>query len=271
MIKATINFAGSDPARMISDGTTVSIEVDGSQIYSETPLDYPTAQEFIETINTLPEFSAELQEGYTFQVSSIMIGTWDLSASAELGIYPLSILSPYALMSWEQAKILINASEDERLNLETLINSVSLVAERDYAKRPLKKRLITQIVDGNDSTMLDLDTYPVESIQCWIDKNRLFGPGTEAEVLLYENIGLIKRPFGFPVGMKNVKLIYLAGYDPVPEDLVTACAESVAYLRGRLQQNGAGIRSMTAPNGINTTYELTFPMNAQRVFESYAK
>jgi len=153
-----------------------------------------------------------------------------------------------------------------------LINAVSTAAERYYAKRPLRQRQITRTVDGDGSDMIMLSAYPVDeaSVDVRVDSTRVFAVSTAVDVLVYEDTGIIIRDVGtFPVGRQNIRLDYIGGYDPVPLDLVMACAESVAYQRGRLQQNGAGIRSMSAPNGINTTYELTFPMNAQRVFESY--
>lgn len=270
----TITYAGAESnVLMHSDGETLSIEVDGSEVYSGVSSEYATAQAFADSIGALEGFTAVLSDGEDSSIASIYVGAWDLvSSPAVVGVSPLSVLSSSALMSWEDAERLIGAKESDRLFIESLINSVSIAAERYYAHRPLRSQSYTRTIDHDGSDLIILDTYPITSVEVRVDRTRVFAEASIVEVLSYAEQGMIraKTQGSFLSGYQVIRLAYTAGYDPVPADLVLACAESVAYSRTRLNQGGAGVRSMAAPNGINTTYELTFPMNAQRVFESYA-
>jgi len=188
----------------------------------------------------------------------------------------MSVLSDTALISWEFTnELLPNLRDTDKTRYERLINAASKTACR-ITKRELKAQDYTSILDGNGRDVLLLPEYPVNSVtSLYIDISRTFGDDTEeTNYLYYEDTGKLVLPYSyFPQYPQCVKVLYNAGFDPIPEDLELAVLEVVLYNAKRLSGDAGtvGIRSIAGADGLNTAYELTIPVNAQRVFESYRR
>ena len=188
----------------------------------------------------------------------------------------VSVLASYALVSWEFVKeMLPEAKDTQQLYYERLINAASTLANR-ISGRQLKAVDYTQILDGSGDESIVLPEYPANSVtSLYIDTSRAFAASTEmTDYLLYSDIGKLLLPSAtFPDSPQCVKVVYNAGLNPVPEDLEIAVLEVVVYNRKRLsgQGNMIGTKSSQAEGMITTAYELTIPVNAQRVFESYRR
>jgi hypothetical protein len=184
-------------------------------------------------------------------------------------------LDENALVTWEKLKSLFGIStDDSQPHYEDLINSASAVANR-YTGRRLAARDYTVVLDGCGCKSLLLPEYPVQSVtSLFIDTTRTFS--TEAEItdyLLYAEHGEIYYEGLFPDVRQSVKVIYNAGFNPIPEDLQAAVAEIVAWMERRLYEKGVGIgiRQIQGPAGGSTEYEMTIPLAAQRKLDLYVR
>lgn len=87
---------------------------------------------------------------------------------------------------------------------------------------------ITEYQDGEGDSTLVAEQYPINSItSIHDDVERAYGSDTliaSTDYVYYSEKGLIKLDnYYFAVGLKNIKLVYNAGYSTVPQDLEMAC------------------------------------------------
>ncbi len=185
-----------------------------------------------------------------------------------------------ALVTWATAQTLLNFGADQKYIAEFYINMASLVANRETG-RALKARDYDVQLDGHGGADLLLPEYPVNSLTAvYVDAARAFGTTTEiSDTLLYSEHGLIRRTSGvFPEEPKAVRVVYNAGYGydgaEIPHDLQLAVIEIISYSFSRMGSapgGGVGIRSVKGPDGMDTSYELTLPMNAKRLLSAYRR
>jgi len=185
------------------------------------------------------------------------------------------VLKAHALITWAFAQEMLDLDSVEQSRYEHLINIASATANR-VGRRIFAATDYTEYLDGNDSPRLLLPEYPVNSItELNIDVFWEFGSDTiESDYLLYEDRGEIYRKYAeFPACAQCVKVVFNAGYATVPDELQMAVLEVVAFNASRLANRGGiiGTKSFEADGAISTSYELTVPVNAQRVFEYYGQ
>lgn len=186
-----------------------------------------------------------------------------------------SVLASHALVSWEFAQEILELKDDEQTRFERLINAASATANR-IGRRVFGATDYTVYLDGNGSQRLLLPEYPVNSItELNIDTEWDYAADTiETDYLLYADRGEIYRKYAeFPDHPQCVKAVFNAGYATVPDELQMAVIEVVAYNAARIANRGTliGTKSFEADGAITTSYELTVPVNAQRVFEYYGQ
>lgn len=182
-----------------------------------------------------------------------------------------------ALLDWAKLKEYFPDYDDADQDFgELLINSASRTANR-ISRRKLAARDHTEILDGDGGRWIVLSQYPVNSLtSIFVDVARIFDPATELPSIYYEldaESGRIYADTPFPKWVRCLKVIYNAGYEfgSIPEDLEYAVVETVRWNWSRIRSANIGVRRMQNPDGIGTDYELTTPMNAQRVFEEYRR
>lgn len=183
-------------------------------------------------------------------------------------------LEAHALVTFAELQELMPTADTSRQTYaETLINMSSAVAEQ-YAKRKLAARDYSgERHSGDGRSMLMLREYPIVSVSAvYIDSTRTFA--AESEVSDYEidaEVGGLWRAEKWPAGHRNVSVDYRAGFESVPDDLRLAVVETVIFNWQRLQSQNIGARSARGLDGIETEFELTVPVNAQRTFEAYRR
>jgi len=140
--------------------------------------------------------------------------------------------------------------------LENYIDSVSWQFNK-FTDRLLKARDITDQYDGDGSTVMLLPEYPInEIISIFIDNNRAFGAETAVTDYVFYSDGTIKLDTNtFTTTAKGNKIIYNAGYETLPFDLVMACKDQIKWLYRRHRNNQEGIASITSMNGETTMTE----------------
>lgn len=181
-------------------------------------------------------------------------------------------LGPDALTDFATVKArLPQVLDTDQSEIEALIDAASALANQ-YARRRLAAREYTVELDGSGRDTLVLPAYPIGEVSAvYIDSARAFPDASAVtDYVRYDDEGILYRAAGWPAEKKNVRVVYTAGLDPVPADLRDAVLEVVAYNLRRFRGDAIiGVKSMSLSQGLTTQYELTIPVNAQRVFESY--
>lgn len=237
------------------------------------------------TADTLEELAA-LIEGYADYTATVLYGDdipteniLDLTVQAKgTEAYVLftlaSVLSSTALTTWARTKLFLGLQDSDQTVVEYLINAVTEEAER-VSGRSLKARTVTKDMDGTGRENLMLPVYPINSVtSLYVDDLRVFGASTELDedddFLVYTDEGMLAHlGSGWPEGRKNVRVTWSGGYSTVPERLQNAVIECVSWNLKRFRGAGIGVRSTSSPDGVNTSMEITIPLSALRVFESY--
>ena len=130
---------------------------------------------------------------------------------------------------------------DDQDLLQTWINRAEAVILRWTGREALLPAEVTEYLDGNAQGSIYLRRWPIiEIASLYVDQGGYYGSGTGAfpeSSLLTANTqyrarrggtdlcrGEVVRTDGYnwPIGFGNIKVIYTAGYDPVPEDLKLA-------------------------------------------------
>lgn len=183
-----------------------------------------------------------------------------------------------ALVTWATAQTLLGFDAGQKDVAEFYLNMASLLANRETG-RALKARDYDVQLDGNGSADLLLPEYPINLLTAvYVDTDRSFGSTTEiSDMLSYSEYGLVRRTSGtFPEEPKAIRVVYNAGYGydgaDIPQDLQLAVIEIISYSFSRMGSapgGGVGIRSIKGPDGLDTSYELTIPMNAKRLLGAY--
>jgi hypothetical protein len=136
--------------------------------------------------------------------------------------------------------------------LALLISSASIQLQ-NWARRCFVSQKFTESFDGEGDQTLFLKNYPITNIEQvdFVDmdgtvnivmangadftKYFFIGDGGEIDFIL-NNPGGYER---FPRGFKNVKIIYTAGYSPIPEDIQEACAEQIVFINDQGSANSS--------------------------------
>lgn len=187
-------------------------------------------------------------------------------------------LNEYALITWELAKSMLGYEEDDKAQAEFLINTASIRASK-IAGRKLSFISHDAYFSGTGTDTLLLTLFPVNKLtELRIDASRVFGDDTiitdydidmDAGILhLIDSI--------YPEGRKTVKIQYTTGYSLVsgvdlietPSDLQEAILEIVRWNWGRFQGSNFGIKG-SSTDGVNTSFEITVPLNARQIIEGY--
>ncbi len=183
-------------------------------------------------------------------------------------------LNDNALVTWDQLKRALGISkDDDESRYEWLINGASSRIEQ-MVGRKLFSAERTEYQAGHGGEIILLDCWPVSEIDSlYVDANREFGSDTEIDSEDYDldsGSGVVyllgKKA---PRGRKIIKVTYTGGYESIPEDLQAATVEIVVANFRRMAKNQGGIKSISAPDSVGTTYELSIPVNARQVIELY--
>ncbi len=145
--------------------------------------------------------------------------------------------------------------------------------------RLLKSRSITEYYDGDGSTWLMLNQYPLSSTTITVtidDGTRAFTTDmqlTTTDIRCDTDLGVIQVVgSAFSEGYRNVKVVYTAGYSSSESNstpLVSAQKDYVQLLWNRQNNRGSiGIRSESAESG-SRTYETDLPWSVMKVLQGY--
>lgn len=114
---------------------------------------------------------------------------------------------------------------------DTLIqNTITQKSKRcsEYCNRKFAARNLTEYYDGDESGILILNEYPVNSItSIHDDTDRVYGSDTliaSTDYVIKSDDGMVKFDgVLLTKGIDNIKVVYNAGFSTLPGDLVSAC------------------------------------------------
>lgn len=186
-------------------------------------------------------------------------------------------VGPFALTTRDDVKeylSITNATEDAFL--DRLIDAATAKIE-NFTTRKLAKRSYTHEFNGTGTQHLPLREFPIVTVaEVNIDARRLFNSGTVIQatfIVTSPEEGIIS--FGsatgaatistsiFPRGTKVIRVIYEAGFDPIPDDLAFATNKLVAMEFSRAREGADGISSESAL-GRSISWVDGLPLNIQQ-------
>lgn len=146
--------------------------------------------------------------------------------------------------------------------LEQLLNGGYKILE-DYIGYPLLQATYTEYYDGDDSSKLILRQRPLVSVtSIYVDSFRVFDAqylADSGDYYVDTYLGIVEffkhdgnGPGWFYIGIKNVKVTYVAGYVTISNNFAEILDEYVAYLFNRSGTEGFQAQSMGSKS---ETYE----------------
>ena len=182
------------------------------------------------------------------------------------------MLNEDALVNWDQVKKMLDFQDSQKEKIEFLINAVSQLANQ-YTYRKLRARDVTLQLDGRGASSIMLPDYPVNSVtSVFVDSARIFSPSTEKEVaFLNKESGICYINESIPSVPGCVLIQANVGYETIPEDLQLAVLEMIKHAATRMGSGNIGVKSVAAPEGISTSFELTIPAYARRILSTYKR
>ncbi len=133
----------------------------------------------------------------------------------------------------------------------------------------------TEQIDGRGSSRLVLKNRPIISIATVHDStSRTFGASAliaSTDYTFYDDSGLLQRTAGaFVNGIRNVQVVYVAGYATIPDDLQLAVCKLVGAYWNQMRQGADGITTEREAD-YNAAYEkVGMPEDVTRLLDPYA-
>lgn len=189
-------------------------------------------------------------------------------------------LGAYAICSLTEAKNFLGF-KDEYTDLdsyiESLIDAASLAIEARIENKVADQTVSDEILSGTGEDILKPRYSPIVSVttlqyRTAPDEDWQTLESTAAYILvdpLWDYIMLYDTMF--PVGTRNIRMTYVAGYETIPGDLWLVCIEKVAdmFLQSKKGGGRFGITS-TTNQGQSTSYK-DFTVEHERILRRYAK
>lgn len=171
-------------------------------------------------------------------------------------------------------------SSEHDIELLRLIPAVDGFIEL-YCNRPLEQATLTEYQSARaGQTCLRLHRYPVASItSIHDDPLRSYGAGTllaaNSYVLTDADAGLVELDgVTFQQGLKNVKVVYVAGYAAGSKELALleqAAIELIWLARKKGDQALLGLQSRSIADGRVDTFHMDWPAGVKEILDQFRK
>lgn len=187
-------------------------------------------------------------------------------------------LNPNALTSLAMAKAYLKIPTVEMSQdaiVEFFINAASQDLESETDRFLKKRSAITEFQDGRKQSVIALRQYPVASItSLHIDADSSFPastliPATDYEIADDLN-GIVLKDGLFSGGERGVKIVYAAGFDPIPSDLEHACLWLVFWYAKIRDAQDIG-RPSKSKEGETISYAQSMPGNVRETINRYKR
>lgn len=152
----------------------------------------------------------------------------------------------------------VTTTNDDAL-LSSLITSASQYIET-YCDREFVPQTFTEIRDGKGTKSMQFAHYPVTAVSLVLLGSLEIAPAPQMGDIGWPGTGytftdtlITLRGYFFWADVANVELVYTAGYNPMPADIVQAANELVG-LRYR-QRDHIGLTGSTSVDGQHIGYD----------------
>lgn len=159
---------------------------------------------------------------------------------------------------------------------DSLIARVEALVETDKCERHLGSSVFTEYYDGDGTEKLMLNEYPVLTVtSVHDDAERVYGADTLIDIddiVNYSEEGILLYDGGtFTVGRKNIKVVYEAGIDPIPDDLKHALILYVAaeFIMSKTEINA--FKSSGDGSGESEDKPTKLKKEADKIFQRYKR
>lgn len=224
-----------------SDGTTVIETLTGASIVKNAVGQYQVVASAVASAKTIyDKWYFTPSTGATAITKTNTCVVWETAAGAG-GLTTLSAVKEFLQIA--------TAVTDDDTFITNLISRISADIEKECGRTFLAANY-TEYHDGDSTSILMLDQYPVNSItSIHDDVDREYNADDlidSDDYAFYSESGIVELDgLTFATGIKNIKVIYNAGYTTIPTDLEQACIKRVAieYLTGK-----AGVNAFDSDN-----------------------
>lgn len=159
-----------------------------------------------------------------------------------------------SFITLDEVKDALNITDTNSDSILGSLISAQSAAIQSATNRKLIKTTYTDYFNGDhDLKQLCLQEFPVSSITTvHDDTDRDYDAGSlisSEDYVVEADTGILRFDTLLTRGQQNIKVVYVAGYDPVPDDLKLACTYLVAaeYKALRMQVNTReGMQVLTA-------------------------
>lgn len=130
----------------------------------------------------------------------------------------------------------------------------------------------TEIFDGRGDTWLRPGEGPILSIASLSIDGAAISPITGDAAGWYLDSGrgrILLRGLLFSRGVQNIALTYTAGFDPIPEDVQTACLELAQHRRA--ERTSRGVQSESLAGQSITWGARAMPWSVEKALDSYRR
>lgn len=139
---------------------------------------------------------------------------------------------------------------------------------RQYCRQDFDLAQFDEAYNGSGNRWLQLSQAPVKSIVSvsvngsTVSVSDGYGPG------YIQTDRALARVIGFwPEGFANCRVVYIAGFDVIPEDIQQACAH-IAALRYRMREH-LGMVSKASGNSADTYDTIDLPQSIKDLLDQY--
>jgi len=178
------------------------------------------------------------------------------------------------LTDFATCQMAFGCSDDAEDAIQRLITAASLWANK-HTDRLLKARDLIEQYDGDDTAILFLRNYPINSItSIHQDSDRVFGADTLVEPTNYVYSATSRKLTGVGVvwysGVQTILGTYNGGYVGVPEDLENAVLELIDFWNQSFDAHRFGVRSVGVGEQ-RIAYELGIPKQLKEMLIPFVK
>ena len=159
--------------------------------------------------------------------------------------------------------------------VEFWINAASQYIENG-TERKLKAQSLVEYVNGRKANFILTSEWPINSIsEIKVDASGDFSDAstimTSSEYAIGENAQVIVlKRLMFPLGYRNIKVTYNAGYATIPSDLEDACLWLVKYY-SMMQDSGDIGRPSKSKSGEGSTVSQSAPQHVLDIMANYTR
>ena len=190
-------------------------------------------------------------------------------------------LNDNALTDFDSVKVWLKIPDSEvttelQNKIESLINAASASIE-SMTERILYKKEHTEYQDGRRNNRTMTFEWPIIEVkELWIDSSQDFTDTNNQLTTEQFNVVDKKQTIQllenrrFASGHHNVKIVYDAGYDPIPSDLEQACLNYVEWLY-LVNERGDSGRLAKTKGDESTSINQEIPMIVQSLIAPYIR